>query len=594
MALTRIDGLLLQQAIVAAARELIYMQDELDRINVFPVADGDTGTNMALTMRDVAETALECKDSSLSGMTAVIANAGLLHARGNSGAILAQFFQGLAEGCQTRQNAGLPAFASAAEGAARAAREAVADPCEGTILTVMADWAAYVRAQAASSDDFVRVFRSSVGLATRSMRENAKRLDVLVRAGVIDAGAQGFVSMLEGIARLMRSGSVNLPPRNTARLSAPVVAAVTDIPFQFCTQILVDSCTAAVAVLTEQLRPFGDSIVIVRSASKARVHIHTNEPCSVVDVLREYGEPLDPRIEDMRAQEGAASHHFEPGGITLITDSSCDLPAEEVIRHRIRVVPFQVIFGDDTFIDKVTITERDFFGMLETSPFHPKTSQPTPAEFLKSCVRGTGDRDALIITVSAGLSGTWQAAQLASRTVQDNVRLHVIDSKSVSGGLALVVREAARLVESGASVEDVRRHVESVILKLRFFVIVETVDFLAKGGRIPRLQARLASLLRLKPMLALDAEGKPTVVARSFGSRQSRRKLMEAVRKEAARMRRCQFVVAHARAREVAEGIAENLSDAFGEENVTVTSISPALGVHVGPGAVAVAFSETG
>jgi dihydroxyacetone kinase-like predicted kinase len=140
MPITHLSGLQLKRAVISGAQRVIQMQEQLNNINVFPVPDSDTGTNMALTMRSAAEGALLCKEGSIHGMSRAVADSALMGARGNSGAILAQFFQGLAEGFQGRARATLEDFAQAVQRAASNAAEAIAEPKEGTILTVIHDW----------------------------------------------------------------------------------------------------------------------------------------------------------------------------------------------------------------------------------------------------------------------------------------------------------------------------------------------------------------------------------------------------------------------------------------------------------------------
>ena len=145
MKIVYIDGLRLKQGVIAGARRVILMQDHLNKINVFPVPDNDTGTNMALTMQSIAEGAINCREESISGMSQCLADAALMGARGNSGAILAQFFQGLAESFEGKFKATLAHFGEAVQTARRGAYEAITEPKEGTILTVIHDWAEKVK-----------------------------------------------------------------------------------------------------------------------------------------------------------------------------------------------------------------------------------------------------------------------------------------------------------------------------------------------------------------------------------------------------------------------------------------------------------------
>jgi len=208
MKISYIDGNLLKHGIIAGARRVIQMQENLNRINVFPVPDNDTGTNMALTLQSVTEGVISCRDNTIAGMSKCLADSALMGARGNSGAILAQFFQGLAECFKGKLKVTCKHFGEAAQWAKKYAYEAISDPKEGTILTVMHDWAEQIKNQCHKTHDFLELLGDALRAAQRSLKETPKKLKILSKAGVVDAGAQGFVHMLEGIFHFMESGKI--------------------------------------------------------------------------------------------------------------------------------------------------------------------------------------------------------------------------------------------------------------------------------------------------------------------------------------------------------------------------------------------------
>ncbi|MFQ5709461.1 MAG: DAK2 domain-containing protein, partial [bacterium] len=252
----KVDGQWLRQGVIAGARRVIMMQENLNRINVFPVPDNDTGTNMALTLQSVAEGAISCQDLSIAGMSQCLADSALMGARGNSGAILAQFFQGLAESFEGKLSATSQHFAEAAQKARTYAFEAIAEPREGTILTVIHAWAEKIKSQCYKSHDFLELLKEGLREAQRSLKETPKKLKLLARAGVVDAGAQGFVHMLEGIIHFMESGKIERAvgigeQKQVAR--AKVEEAPEDIAFQFCTECLIEGEAIARQELKEKL-----------------------------------------------------------------------------------------------------------------------------------------------------------------------------------------------------------------------------------------------------------------------------------------------------------------------------------------------------
>jgi hypothetical protein len=589
--------------VVAGAQRLIQMQEHLNAINVFPVADSDTGTNMALTMHCVAQAALNCKEPSVHAMSVALANSALMGARGNSGAILAQFFQGLSEGLRGKARTNLAGFADAVQQAAKQAREAIAAPCEGTILTVIQEWAQHIHDAWEKASDFSTLIRSSLQAASDSLQRTPEKLSVLAKAGVVDAGAQGFVYLLEGIQNFVQSGKIEAIVSERLTFGNPKAGLdekPEQINFRFCTEAFVAGEGMDRVALMQKLRPLGDSMVVAGSSERVRVHIHTNDPERVFAIAREYGEMIESKKEDMRSQHAQAHHHpHAPTArreladtVAIITDSSCDLPAAEMIRHNIRMVPLGITFGKDFYLDKITMTDDNFYQLLSTSPYYPKTSQPSPAEFRDVYLQAAQNhREAIAIIIASVNSGTFQAAKRAAQGVADKIRVHVIDSRSASAALGLIVREAAEASESGANLSEIKERIDWAIQNVRFFISVETLDYFVRSGRMSKQRGVIARLLNLKPILTMNSAGKMEVVAKTFGRGQARRKLMTIVKREATGKRHLRFLIVHANALETAQYHAAQIRTYFETpEEPAIVSVSPVIGSLSGPGAAAVAF----
>ncbi|OQX96011.1 hypothetical protein B6I21_02420 [candidate division KSB1 bacterium 4572_119] len=191
-----LDGFRLKNAIIAGGKLVEKMQEGLNKINVFPVPDGDTGTNMALTMSQISVDLAEATDRSVSAVSLQLAESALMGAQGNSGAILAQFFHGFAEGVKGKLTISTSSFAVAVQHAKISARSAMSHPKEGTILTVIEDFANYIELASRKTSDFNDLLKNGLKKARESLAETPKKLEVLRKANVVDAGAQGFVHLL--------------------------------------------------------------------------------------------------------------------------------------------------------------------------------------------------------------------------------------------------------------------------------------------------------------------------------------------------------------------------------------------------------------
>lgn len=204
-----LDGIRFKRAINAAAHRLIEKHGHLNAINVFPVPDGDTGSNMAGTMRNIVDNSAQTKDGSIEGMSKVIAESALMGARGNSGVILAQFLCGFSEGVKDLKRVTPPDFIQAASLATRRALESISNPKEGTILTVIRDWSEHLSSNADSYKDFQHIMYDSLRKARESVQQTKEKLATLKAADVVDAGGLGFLYLLEGIVEFTEKGSLN-------------------------------------------------------------------------------------------------------------------------------------------------------------------------------------------------------------------------------------------------------------------------------------------------------------------------------------------------------------------------------------------------
>jgi len=592
-----LNGERLRRAVITGAQRIIANKDLLDRINVFPVPDLDAGSNLAATMRGVIR-GLNLSKPSLVTVSSTIASSALASARGNSGVIMAQFFQGLREGIADQIQISVTHFVEAAKRAATRAREALANPQEGTILTVMSDFADHIARNAERLSDFLSLLEEGLQTARRSLAETTDRLAVLRKAGVVDAGALGFVNFLEGFVESLECSeeeeavAVEVLERDFDIATGYVPECV---DFRYCTEgILIGEGIDRMA-LKQRLTQFGDSVVVAGTEQEVHVHVHTNAPAHVLEILAEAGKIRSQRVEDMLVQLKAYPTEVERAGVALVTDSICDLPQSFLTTQRIRVIPARVAFGEEELLDRVEITPNQFYARLATSKILPKTSQPTPAEvlllyrYLSRHYAGV-----LSIHLSAEVSGTYQTALAAARTVSEEtgVPIEVVDSRTASAAQGLAVWAAARAIDADLPLDTCSTVARKAAAGASIFVFVPTVEYFVRGGRLSPIQGRIAELLRLKPILTVR-DGKVAPAGKTIGRRRAVRKTLSFVTELVQEMGAPIFIVAHAAAPKLAQHYAGALHRGFPAATVMVTDAAPALGSHAGPGGAAIAVLDT-
>lgn len=585
-----LDGRRFRRLLIAGAHNVERHRAELDRINVFPVPDGDTGTNLALTLRAIAATVRPLDNRSLGDVVHAAADASVFEARGNSGMLFSHLLLGFAEVVGDRRRATAADVARAFSSAAARLREVLEDPREGTILSVARDMAAGVGND--SRHDLARWLRDAQAAARASLARTQELLPALSEAGVVDAGAKGLVEFFEGVVHLVegRLSAEELrqrpeSPESPSLYAAREAGAGAD-EGRYCTQIAIRGDIPPNAVLRSALSDLGTSTLIVRSGSLAKVHIHSDVPDDVVEVLARHGSIESKRIEDTMLA-GTASHHT-----AVLTDSAADLPRAWVERHGVTVVPMQVIVGDRSYRDGVDLQSDQLLELMRdpSSPL-PRTSQPPPAAFRSACRRALehGAEELLGVFVSGAVSGTLASATAVLREF-DSVPTAAVDSRSGSLGIGLLVIRAIELLERGLPLPAVAAELRRVRDQSNVFFTVDTMEHLLRSGRIGRTRAWLGEMLDLKPVLTLTSDGRVVPIDRARGRDAVVERVLALVDERVAEARQVRFGVAHFGAPETADEIARLLRSRYPDREVLVGPAAAALGVHTGPGTWALAY----
>jgi len=312
MGLTKsINGQDLREMFAAATTWLEKSSADIDALNVFPVPDGDTGTNMLLTMRSTIEEAQQATDHSISGVAQAMAKGALVGARGNSGVILSQIFNGLSQSLDGKESITGKELADALAKASTVAYAGLSNPVEGTILTVIREAAEAAQAHAATvSDDVVSVVEATVNAAKESVANTPTLLPVLMEAGVVDAGGQGLYTILEGVLHYLKGEVEQLKLRRPWMVAssvpltakAPQMVGVEEVPYGYCTNFVIKGEGLHPDKLRKRLGKRGQSVIVVGDDSVVRVHIHTLDPGDVMSYVVPLGTLHQINIRNMDEQ----------------------------------------------------------------------------------------------------------------------------------------------------------------------------------------------------------------------------------------------------------------------------------------------------
>lgn len=590
MKIKYLDGRRLYFAFLAGGKAIIKDFAYLNRINVFPVPDGDTGTNLASTMKAIAEQARPSR--SVRESLRSIAEAALTGARGNSGLIFAQYIYGLSKELGNEIKISTARFGESVRNAVRYAYNSIAHPQEGTMLTLIREWAEEVYQNRHRFSDYHELLHHSLEKARQVLHDTPKKLAVLKKAGVVDAGAKGFVDFIEGVVHFIQQGSLkNVLSQELLDVEfqeAPHKIKE-DIPFRYCTEALLVGQNLDLEKIKEIVVKAGDSAIVGGSETKARFHVHTNNPQELFFGLKELGTITQPKAEDMKLQAEIA---LKPRGrIALVVDSSCDLPAELLEKNQVVVIPFLINIRDHVFLDKLTISPGKLYELLEREEILPHSAQPSPKtlenwfSFLLSHFEAV-----LVMTISGGLSGYYNLAKtVAEKFPPDKVR--VVDSRHLSGSYGLIVQ---RLLQEWPGVQDLDQLAslaDSLSRKTELLVDIRTLKYMVKGGRVSPMKGLVARLLNIKPIITLDKQGKAIAAGKSFSRKQNFKKILKMVRQKHLAHPIHSFSVVHVKNPERAEAYAREIEKICGRPASFIQDVSPVVGVHNGIGAVGLCLS---
>jgi len=412
-----INGQELREMLATATSWLEKSASDVDALNVFPVPDGDTGTNMLLTMRSSIEESHRTGDSSASTVAQAIAKGALMGARGNSGVILSQIWRGLAQGLQDKESFTGSDLADALQQGSTMAYKGISNPVEGTILTVIREASEAGQAQVASgSNDLISVMEATVNAANESVANTPTLLPVLREAGVVDAGGQGLYTILEGALRYLRGEAEQMQFRKPQMIASnipqpvrlPQMAAIEEVPYGYCTEFLLKGEELNPDRIRTRLRRKGESLIVVGDETTARIHIHTLDPGSVIRYASSLGTMHQVSIRNMDEQH----QDF--------------LEMQKERAPAVDIATIAVVSGDGL---------ADVFSSLGTTAIVPggQTMNPSTKDLLQAVNVVASDK---VIILPNNKNVVLTAEQVQSLTEK---RIEVVPTKTIPQGVAALL-----------------------------------------------------------------------------------------------------------------------------------------------------------
>tara|TARA_Y100001978_G_scaffold115320_1_gene102752 strand:- start:639 stop:2426 length:1788 start_codon:yes stop_codon:yes gene_type:complete len=578
---SNINGKELYNAIVSGICKVISRHEHLNKINVFPVPDGDTGTNLLFTLKPI----LNIKDNisnNVSTALTQISDVAIDSARGNSGTIMAQYFIGMAEKSSNIIEINNKNIFDLLDGAYNAAKESMAEPKEGTIITVMRDISIESKNHM-DSNDIENTLKAIYKVSIKSLNNTPEQMQILKDAGVVDAGAQGFVDLIEGLYHYIKTGE-NVNPESIEAHetdSADInIENYDDSNYQFCTECIVEGDSISRMDMKETLSSMGDSFILAGTKNKVKVHIHTDTPNQVFDLCSNYGTVKNQKADDMHQQ--VSSSHDSKSDIAIVTDSGCDIQYD-THNNNIHMVPVRYSFGSKEYIDKVSHTSDEFYMELMNNPVHPKTSQPPIGDFIRKYENlSTHYKSIISIHIPAKLSGTLQSAKNATKNI--DMKITHIDSLCASVGLGLIIKQSSEWAKESNDHKLTVQKIKSLIKNTKILQVVNDISYSIKGGRVPKFAGPIAKILKIHPILTNDKEGSLKAESVLFGKKDLHRKFAKYILKTLDKNTNYNISISHSFAENEGHEIIDIIENNFDNINsIDLVEMGSALGIHSGP-----------
>ena len=571
-------------------------KEQINKINVFPVPDQDTGSNLAKTLLGVKES-IEGKDfKDIKELSEAALDGALTTAQGNAGVIyvgfLANFLTSLDKNPVNAQK-----LAIAFEKGAERARQSIQSPKEGTILDVIDAAALIFKKEAEKEKNILKILRRAIEEAKEALLATREKMEVLKKANVVDAGGLGFLMILESYLDALCPSLAKAEPDQEEKPSEKIKRFVQVLSYRFEVITLIESSKFGEEEIKEKLRKLGNSIDVVRVGEKTKIHIHTDYPDEVKSIIRGAGQIIDLRTEDM-AREVAGEESVRKVSAGIVTEGNIVLlPAKILERYQIETVDAIVDWPEGKNLPGENIFQR----MREADKLmiknFPKTSQVTVNSYLEAFKRQLEKFEkVLCLSIASNVSGCYNSACQAREMLEEGKRekVYIFDTSQAAAGQALLVLKAIEMIQEQREIGEILGELKRESSQVQIYGIIEDPKWVEAGGRVSKSQAswiRRMKKINLYPLMTIKG-GNVTKGGIIFAKDMAEalfKKISKESRKFRLKGRKIRVIIQHADNPEGAEKLKQMLKQIKAEVSF-IGLASPVMCAHTGPGTVIAAW----
>jgi DegV family protein with EDD domain len=572
-------------------------KEEIDKINIFPVPDKDTGTNFLKTLLGIKK-AIEKKEfKNLAEISNAALDGALTFAQGNVGVIFTAFLAGFLKELD-KNPVGAEKLALAFEKGAKKARESIQEPKEGTILDAIEAVSQSFKREAEKEKNIVNILKKALIDCQKAVLATREKMEIFKKAKVVDAGALGFFLILKSYLEALEGRENNKEKEKGKGKESfqGIKKFIQIIPYRYEVVFLLKNEKLDEKDLKRKLENLGNSLEVLKIGEKTKVHIHTDFPEEVKEIAKKAGQIEDLRIEDM-TKEIAGEESVKKISIGIVTENITMFPPEFLKKYQIVEVPVKYEWLEEKELPGENIYQKMREAEKRGIKTFPKTSQATPKDYFEAFEKQLKRFDQVLgIILSSRLSGCYNSAKQAQNMVKEPERIFVLDSLTAAAGQAFLILKTLELIKEQREIEEIIEKLKKEIPKIHFYVLFEDPKWIESIGRISKFQAnwiRRMKKLRLWPIIQLK-EGilkrGGIVFAKSPSEALFKKILKES--KKIRKKKKIEVIIGQADNLSEAEKLKKMLEEKIGAEVLFLGEGPAIICAAAGPGTLLVSWKE--
>jgi len=584
-----------QKMILLSCRKIDEQKEEINKINVFPVPDQDTGNNIAKTLQGIEESIRDRKFEDMGKISEAILDGALTAAQGNAGVIYTGFLAGFFS-LLDKNPVNAEKISEAFREGSKRARKSIQKPQEGTILDVIDSTAQTFEANIGKEKNIVNIFKKAVENAREALLATREKMEIFRKANVVDAGGLAFLIILESHLEALNPEEKRKGGGKEENASGQVKRFIQTLSNRYEVVSLVSDLKADEETIRCRLKKLGNSLDIVRIENKMKIHIHTDYPDEVKKIIRGTGQVVDLREEDM-AKEVGGENSVRNLSVGVVTEDTNDLLQKNIERYGIGIIKVGLDWPEiENFPGKNIYQKMRAAGASGNKPL-PKTYQPSPKDYLNMFEdRLEKFREVLCITINSKISGCYNSACQARAMLEPEKRkrVYVLDSLQAASGQSLLVLRAVELIQEQKEIGELVEEIKKIIPSINLYGILEDPGWAEAGGRISSSQAnwiRRIKKIKLYPLMLMK-NGRVSsggIVSASGMAEALYKKILKKSRRDREAGRNLRAVISHADNLPEAEKLKKMLKN-IGFEISYINLASPVICAHIGPGSLLVGW----